>query len=56
MNVNFEYSKTLAGEGSILLLLSIVPYAGWVLGIIGVILFMKGVKELCKLLSRQRNL
>jgi uncharacterized membrane protein len=46
MNVNFEYSKTLTGEGSILLLLSIVPYAGWVLGIIGVILFLRGIKEL----------
>jgi len=46
MNVNFEYSKTLAGEGSILLLLSVVPYAGWILGIIGAILFLKGMKEL----------
>jgi uncharacterized membrane protein len=46
MNVNFEYAKTLTGEGSILLLLSFVPYAGWVLGIIGVILFLRGVKEL----------
>jgi len=46
MNVNFEYSKTLAGEGSILLLLSLVPYAGWILGIIGVILFLRGMKEL----------
>jgi uncharacterized membrane protein len=46
MNVNFEYSKTLAGEGSILLLLSIVPYVGWVLGIIGVVLLLRGVKEL----------
>ena len=46
MNVNFEYAKTLAGEGSILLLLSLIPYAGWILGIIGVILFLKGMKEL----------
>ena len=46
MNVNFEYAKTLAGEGSILLLLSLVPYAGWLLGIIGVILFLRGAKEL----------
>ena len=46
MNVNFEYSKTLTGEGSILLLLSIVPYAGWILGIIGVILFLRGMKEI----------
>ncbi len=46
MNVNFEYSKTLAGEGSILLLLSLVPYAGWILGIIGIVLLMKGMKEL----------
>ncbi len=46
MNVNFEYSKTLAGEGSLLLLLSLVPYAGWILGIIGVILFLRGMKEI----------
>ncbi len=46
MNVSLEYSKTLAGEGSILLLLSLVPYAGWILGIIGVILLLRGLKEL----------
>jgi uncharacterized membrane protein len=46
VNVNFEYAKTLAGEGSILLLLSVVPYAGWVLGIIGVVLLLRGMKEL----------
>jgi uncharacterized membrane protein len=46
MNVSLEYSKTLAGEGSILLLLSLIPYAGWILGIIGVILLLRGMKEL----------
>jgi uncharacterized membrane protein len=46
MNVNFEYAKTLAGEGSVLLLLSLVPYVGWVLGIVGVVLLLKGMKEL----------
>jgi uncharacterized membrane protein len=46
VNVNFEYSRTLAGEGSILLLLSLVPYVGWVLGIIGVVLLLRGMKEL----------
>ncbi len=46
MGSSFEYSKTLALEGSILLLLSVVPYVGWVLGIIGVILLLRGVKEL----------
>ncbi len=46
MNVNFEYAKTLAGEGSLLLLLSLVPYAGWILGIIGVVLLLRGMKEL----------
>jgi len=46
MGTNFEYSKILAGEGSILLVLGLVPYVGWILGIIGVILFLKGVKEL----------
>jgi len=44
--ISFEYSKTLAGEGAILLLLSLVPYAGWILGIIGVILLLRGMKEL----------
>ena len=46
MNVILEYSKTQAGEGSLLLLLSLVPYAGWILGIIGVVLLLKGMKEL----------
>ncbi len=46
MNVGLEYSKTLAGEGAILLLLSLVPYAGWILGIIGVVLLLRGMKEL----------
>jgi uncharacterized membrane protein len=46
MGTSFEYGKTLAGEGSILLLLGLVPYVGWVLGIIGVILFLRGTKEL----------
>jgi uncharacterized membrane protein len=46
MNVNFEYAKTLAGEGAILLLLSLIPYIGWVLGIVGIVLLLKGVKEL----------
>ncbi len=45
MNVNLQYSKTLAGEGAILLLLSLVPYAGWILGIIGVILLLRAMKE-----------
>jgi uncharacterized membrane protein len=45
MNVNFEQSKTLAGEGAILLLLSIVPYIGWVLGIVGIVLLMKSMRE-----------
>ncbi len=46
MNVNFEYSKTLAGEASILLLLSIIPYVGWILGIIGIVLLLNAMKEL----------
>jgi len=45
MGTSFEYSKTLAMEGSILLLLGLVPYVGWVLGIIGVILLLRGMKE-----------
>jgi uncharacterized membrane protein len=43
---NVESSKNLAGIGSLLLILSIVPYAGAVLGIIGLILFLVGVKGL----------
>ena len=43
---NVESSKTLAGVGSILLILSMVPYAGAVLGIIGVILLLIGIKGL----------
>jgi uncharacterized membrane protein len=45
MNVNFEYSKTLAIEGSVMLLLSLIPYVGWVLGIIGVVLLLRSMKE-----------
>ena len=45
MGTSFEYSKTLAMEGSILLTLGLVPYVGWVLGIIGVILLLRGMKE-----------
>jgi uncharacterized membrane protein len=46
MGTSFEYGKTLAGEGSILLILGIVPTIGWVLGIIGIVLFMRGMREL----------
>ena len=46
MNVNFQYSKTLAIEGSILLLLGPIPTVGWILAIIGVILLLKATKEL----------
>jgi uncharacterized membrane protein len=45
MGTSFEYSKTLAMEGSILLLLGLVPYVGWVLGIIGVVLLLRSMKE-----------
>ncbi len=45
MNVNFEYSKTLAIEGSILLLLSLIPTVGWILGIVGVVLLLRSMKE-----------
>ena len=46
MGVNFEYGKTLACEGSIMLVLGLVPYVGWVLGIIGIFLLMRGIKEI----------
>ena len=45
MGTNFQYSKTLAMEGSILTILGLVPYVGWVLGIIGVILLLRAMKE-----------
>jgi uncharacterized membrane protein len=41
-----ESSKTLAGLGSLLLILSVVPYAGVVLGIVGAILLLVGIKGL----------
>ncbi len=46
MGTSFEYSKTLAIEGSILMTLSPVPFVGWVLGIIGIVLLLRGLKEL----------
>lgn len=45
MGTSFQYSKTLAMEGSILLIPGVVPYVGWVLGIVGIILLMRGIKE-----------
>ncbi len=45
MNVNFEYSKTLACEGSILMWLFFIPYAGPILAIIGLILLLRSLKE-----------
>ncbi len=45
MGTSFEYSKTLAMEGSILVLLGPIPYVGWVLGIIGVILLLRAMRE-----------
>ena len=41
-----DSSKSLAGIGSILLILSFIPYAGVVLGIIGAILLLVGIKGL----------
>jgi len=54
MNVNYEYSRTLAAEGSILILLGLVPYVGWILGIIGVVLFLRGMKELSNYYQDER--
>ena len=45
MGTNFQYSKTLAMEGSILTILGLVPSVGWVLGIIGIILLLRALKE-----------
>jgi uncharacterized membrane protein len=45
MNVNYEYSKNLACEGSILMWLAFIPYAGPILAIIGLILLMRSLKE-----------
>ncbi len=41
---SLESSKTMAGIGAILLILSPVPYGGIPLGIIGIILFLVGIK------------
>ena len=46
MNVNFQYSKTLAIEGSVLILLGLIPTIGWVLGIVGIVLLLRATKEL----------
>lgn len=46
MNVNFQYSRNLAIEGAILLLLGPIPTIGWVLAIVGIVLLLKGAKEL----------
>ena len=53
MYSNLEHSKTLAGVGAILVLLSLVPYAGWILGIIGVVLLLQGMKELSNFYQNQ---
>jgi uncharacterized membrane protein len=45
LNVNFEYSKTLACEGSILMWLCFIPYAGPILAIIGFILLLRSLRE-----------
>ncbi len=45
MTQNFENSKAMAGVGSILILLSIIPFVGWVLGIVGIVLLVKSMKE-----------
>jgi len=45
LGTNFQYSKTLACEGAVLIILGLIPYVGWVLGIIGVILLMRSMKE-----------
>jgi uncharacterized membrane protein len=44
--INFESTKTMAGEGALLLLLSIIPYVGWILGIVGIVLLLKSTREL----------
>lgn len=43
---SLESSKNLAGIGSILLLLGFIPVAGWIIGIIGIILLLMGIKGL----------
>ena len=45
MGTNFQYSKTLAMEGSILITLGLIPYVGWVLGIVGIVLLLRAMKE-----------
>jgi uncharacterized membrane protein len=45
MGTNFQYSKNLAMEGAILTILGPIPTIGWILGIIGVILLLRAMKE-----------
>jgi uncharacterized membrane protein len=45
MGTNFQYSKNLAMEGAILTILGPIPTIGWILGIIGVILLIRAMKE-----------
>ncbi len=54
MNVNYEYSRILTAEGAILILLGLIPYVGWILGIIGVVLLLRGMKELSNYYQDER--
>ncbi len=45
MGTSFEYSKTLAMEGSIFLIFGLIPTVGWALGIVGVVLLLRSMKE-----------
>lgn len=43
---SFESNKNSAGIGSILLILSPIPIVGWILGIIGAVLLLSGIRGL----------
>jgi uncharacterized membrane protein len=45
MGTSFEYSKTLAMEGSILLVFGLIPYVGWAIGIVGIVLLLRAMRE-----------
>lgn len=50
---SFESGKRSAGIGSILLVLSPIPIVGWILGIVGAILLLGGIKELANYYQNQ---
>ncbi|AEH51337.1 DUF996 domain-containing protein [Pseudothermotoga thermarum] len=51
--MDMKTAKTLAGVGLILTLLGSIPAAGWLLGLIGLILFLVAVNNIAKIVEDQ---